>query len=299
MEMRVVGTTPDWFNLVPRKFLAGGPILPEHERSSAKVCVLTEHAARRLLAGEHSLGQPIKLGTDFFTVIGIVESDEGGSTAIQTPDLPNDAYIPLNVHRERFGEITRDIGTRSIGGEKVELHGLIIQVNNEKNVEAVANSIRSMLMKFHPKVDYRLDVPLTLLRQTEETKRRWTWTLFAIALISLLVGGIGIMNIMLATVTERTREIGIRRAIGAKRRQIIGQFLIETIVLTLGGGLLGVIAGPAFAWAITRIAQMPTVVPLYSILLSLGISVFIGVAFGIYPAYRAATVDPIIALRHE
>jgi putative ABC transport system permease protein len=156
-----------------------------------------------------------------------------------------------------------------------------------------------MLQRFHKKTDYRLSIPLALLRQAEATKRTFNIVLGSIAGISLLVGGIGIMNIMLASVTERTREIGIRRAIGAKRGQIIGQFLIETVVLSTVGGLIGVAVGLFIPWLVTHFAGMPTVVTPYSIVLSVGISMGVGIIFGLYPAVRAANLDPIVALRHE
>ena len=149
------------------------------------------------------------------------------------------------------------------------------------------------------KPDYRVSVPLALLRQAEATKRTFNVVLGSIAGISLLVGGIGIMNIMLASVTERTREIGIRRAIGARRRQIIFQFLIETVALSGGGGVLGIGVGLLIPKLISRFSGMPTIVPLYSLALSFGISVAIGIVFGLYPAFRAAQLDPITALRHE
>jgi putative ABC transport system permease protein len=156
-----------------------------------------------------------------------------------------------------------------------------------------------MLEKFHAKKDYEMSVPLALLRQAEATKRTFNIVLGSIAGISLLVGGIGIMNIMLASVTERTREIGIRRAIGAKRKQIILQFLIETVVLSTVGGVTGLCLGLVIPLLITAFAGMPTVITTFSIILPLFISVGIGIVFGLYPAARASEVDPIIALRHE
>jgi len=156
-----------------------------------------------------------------------------------------------------------------------------------------------MLERFHDKKDYSMSVPLALLRQAEATKRRFNIVLGAIAGISLLVGGIGIMNIMLASVTERTREIGVRRAIGARRSQIVGQFLVETTVLSLIGGLLGIALGVALPGLITHFAGMATVVKWWSLFLSVGISLGVGLVFGIYPALRAARLDPIKALRHE
>jgi putative ABC transport system permease protein len=156
-----------------------------------------------------------------------------------------------------------------------------------------------MLRRFHRGDDYRIQVPLTLLRQAEATQRTFSVVLGSIAGISLLVGGIGIMNIMLASVTERTREIGVRRAVGARKGQIVGQFLVETVVLSTTGGLLGIAVGLAIPWLITRLTAVPTVVTPASLALSLSISFAVGVLFGLYPAVRAANLDPIQALRHE
>ena len=298
LELRIVGTTPAWFELVNRNIIAGRTLAQRDFDQSGNVCVLTEYGARRLLATQHTIGQPVRIGGNSFEVIGIVQSEQAGG-AIQTPDQQVDAYIPLNVAKQFYGDITlrRTSGSREL--EMVELHQILVQVRSIEQVESTAAAIDSMLKRFHKKKDYRISVPLTLLRQAEQTKRTFNIVLGAIAGISLLVGGIGIMNIMLASVTERTREIGIRRAIGAKRRQIIGQFLVETIVLSAIGGLIGIGIGLLFPWLITRFSGMPTIVPRYSIVLSLGISVGVGLIFGLYPAVRAAKLDPIVALRHE
>ncbi len=299
MELRVKGTTPDWFELVPREMIAGRRLLDQDLNDKSNVLVLTEYGARRLLATRNTIGESIRLGGDVFQVVGIVQSEESDAGGVQTLDSATDAYIPINVARDRFGDITsqRTAGSRS--RELVELHQMIVQVKSNEDVEAVANGIEAMLQKFHKKVDYRMSVPLALLRQAEATKRTFNIVLGSIAGISLLVGGIGIMNIMLASVTERTREIGIRRAIGARRNQIVGQFLIETVVLSMMGGLMGVAIGVGTPWVITKFSGMPTVVTLFSITLSIGISMAVGIIFGLYPAARAAAVDPIIALRHE
>ncbi len=299
MELRVVGTTPDWFDLVRRPILAGR-VLNEHDMDNlANVAVLTEHGARRLLATRSVLGQTLRLGGDTFEVVGIIKSDDSDEGGIQTPDQQADAYIPIVSAQARFGDVNTRRSSGSYERELVELQQMIVQVRSTDRVEPTAAGIRAMLALFHPKGDYRMDVPLTLLREAEHTKRMFNIVLGSIAGISLLVGGIGIMNIMLASVTERTREIGVRRAIGAKKRQIIGQFLIETIVLSTLGGLIGVVIGVALPLLISHFAGMPTIVTLWSVLLSVGISMGVGIVFGLYPASRAANLDPIEALRHE
>jgi len=180
----------------------------------------------------------------------------------------------------------------------VELHELVTEIDAVENVEATKSSIAAALKKSHPKQDYEIIVPLELLRQAEQTKRIFNIVLGSIAGISLIVGGIGIMNIMLATVTERTREIGIRRALGARKQQIVTQFLVETIVLSIGGGLVGVVLGVALPFAVEHFAEMKTIVTIPSVILAFLISAVVGVVFGVYPARRAADLDPIEALRH-
>ncbi len=299
MELRVVGTTPEWFKLVPREILAGRVLLLSDEVKQAPVAVLTEFGARKILATEHTIGQTISIGGDQFEIVGIVKSESGQAGNIQIPDQQVDVYISIEVARIYFGDI---FTKRTSGGderEMVELHQVIVQVDESKKVESVAAGIERMLEQFHKKKDYVVSVPLALLKQAEATKRTFNIVLGSIAGISLLVGGIGIMNIMLASVTERTREIGIRRAIGAKRRQIIYQFLIETVVLSTMGGIIGLGMGVLIPLLITYFSGMITVITLKGILLPLLISMTIGILFGLYPAVRAANVDPIVALRHE
>jgi putative ABC transport system permease protein len=213
------------------------------------------------------------------------------------PDEEVDIYIPLPIARQYFGDAAMLPGTRSL--ERVELHQAIVQVDRIENVELTARAIERMLSQFHKKKDYAVSVPLALLRQAEAAKRRSSIVLGSIAAISLLVGGIGIMNIMLASVTERTREIGIRRAIGAKRRQIIHQFLVETVVLSTTGGIIGLGIGALIPRLITHFSGMTTILTWKGIFLPLLISMTVGILFGLYPAIHAAQVDPIVALRHE
>lgn len=299
LELRLVGTTPEWFELVSRKKLAGRVLLERDIQQSANVVVLTEHGARKLLAGRTVLGAQVLINQGYFTVVGVIQSESTQSGTMQTPDQDIDAYIPLNVAKERFGDIAVIRSSGSNTRELVELHQLIVQIDSTGNVETTAAGIERMLSLFHPKGDFRMSVPLALLRQAESTQRTFNIVLGSIAGISLLIGGIGIMNIMLASVTERTREIGIRRAIGARRKQIIGQFLIETVVLSVTGGIIGIMIGLLIPWLITQFAGMPTVVTLWSVLLSVVISIGVGIVFGMYPAMRAANLDPIVALRHE
>ena len=298
LELRVVGTTAEWFDLVDRVLVAGRKLAPVDSLHRANVCVLTENGARRLLATEHTIGQTLRIGSEYFEVVGIVRS-EAGSAGTQTPDLDTDVYIPMSTARERYGDAIIRFDAGSQQAELVELHYILVQVDKDEHVEPTAQAIETMLRRFHKKVDYRIDVPLALLKQAEASKRMFNIVLGSIAAVSLLVGGIGIMNIMLASVTERTREIGIRRAIGAKQRQIISQFLVETVVLSTLGGFIGIGLGLAIPSLITFATEMPTVITLWSIILSLGISVTVGIVFGLYPAVRASRLDPIEALRHE
>jgi putative ABC transport system permease protein len=299
MELRVVGTTPEWFDLVPREVLAGRVLLPSDQEKKVPVAILTEFGARKLLATGNTIGQTLRIGGNEFEVVGIIRSESGQAGNIQIPDQEADVYIPLGVARRYYGDIFARMTSGSFERERVELHQIIVQVDDPRHVEAVAAGIQRTLELFHKKKDFVVSVPLALLKQAEATKRTFSIVLGSIAGISLLVGGIGIMNIMLASVTERTREIGIRRAIGAKRRQIIYQFLIETVVLSMFGGLIGLGIGVLIPLLITHFSGMATVVTLYGILLPLFISVAIGILFGLYPAMHAARVDPIVALRHE
>lgn len=299
MELRVVGTTPEWFRLVKRPLIAGRVLAPSDMNGEGSVALLTEYGARRLLATRSTIGENLRIGGNIFKIVGIIKSEGGLSGDIQLPDQQVDAYIPMDIARIYYGDISRKMSSGSFELKKVELDQVLVEVKDISSVEAVAKGLEIMLQRFHNKKDYMISVPLALLRQAEATKRTFNIVLGSIACISLLVGGIGIMNIMLASVTERTREIGIRRAIGAKRRQIIIQFLIETVVLSTIGGIVGLGLGVIIPLIITFFAGMPTVITPLSIVLPLIISVGIGIIFGLYPAARAAEVDPIVALRHE
>ena len=299
---RIAATVPSVDKVVPFKSLVKPARYrgrAEDLRVIASVAVLTEWGARKMLANEHALGETLTIDGNTYRVIGIVKSEGGDSESGDTPDSRSDVYIPIAAARQRYGDVFfRRTNGASIR-EKVELHGIIARVRDERDVEPTAKAVERILETSHKSKDYAINVPLQLLKQAEATKRTFSIVLGAIAGISLLVGGIGIMNIMLASVTERTREIGIRRAIGARRSQIVMQFLIEALVLSVFGGLIGMALGLAIPLLVTAFAGMPTVVTPWSLVLSFGISVGVGIGFGIYPAMRASKLDPIIALRYE
>jgi len=296
--VRLVGTTSDWFDVVPRELLAGRVLSDRDEGLVVDPVVITEDVARVLLPAEEAIGQHLRFGRQYFQVVGVIAgaSSVGG---IDTPDEANDVYIPIHVYKSRYGDMNVQRRAGSFQREEVELNQLLLEVDSTDNVETTAGAVETLLARFHDRITHRIDVPRALLREAEATAKRFNIVLGSIAGISLLVGGIGIMNIMLASVTERTREIGIRRAIGAKKHHIIVQFLVETLVLTLVGGLIGIGFGVAIPQVVTAVAGMPTVITAWSLVLAAGISVGVGVVFGLYPAVRAASLDPIVALRHE
>ncbi len=299
LQLRVVETTPAWFEIVKRPMLAGRVLGSKDMSGVVNVCILTEHGMRKLLPGQSVLGERIRIGGNVFEVVGVIQNDSDTGTQ-QAPDTQTDAYIPITTGRRLFGEANlRMVGRSSVEGERVELSRIVVQMNGVKDVEPAATALEPLLKRFHKKADYRINVPLTLLREAERSKKMYNIVLGAIAGISLLVGGIGIMNIMLASVTERTKEIGIRRAIGARKNRIVIQFLINTCVISVTGGLLGLLVGVAIPFAITWFTGVATCIRAYSLILAFGISALTGIVFGLYPALRAASLDPIDALRHE
>jgi len=315
-DAKLVGCVEEHLEL-NRLEIARGRWLTPRDRGN-KVVVLAHDAAQRLFPYEDPMGQTIWVGSEFYVVIGqtkprMASAAIGGSLEAREYNL--DAYIPLETLRHRVGDLVMKRVGGEFQGEQVELSQITVSVDSVDDVDETAAIITTLLKKYHENEDYAVVVPKELLQQAERTRAMFNVLLVVIAGISLLVGGIGIMNIMLATVTERTREIGIRRAIGAKRRHIIQQFLTETVVLTAGGGLLGVLfglsCGPLFRvfrsgvtmlWPdlLPPIVQVlePRIAP-WSVILSLIISLGVGIIFGVYPARQAAYMDPIEALRHE
>ena len=307
----VIGTVPWHPETSPIQLILGRFLSSIDMHYKQSVCVVDERVVDKLFLFDDALGQDVKIERDYYRVVGIVSPHDVGSgaqtfngevTAASGQGGANvgNIYIPLTTVKDRFGEMRIELSGSSGGRiEKVELQEIIVKVGAIEDVMPTRDILETLLSRFHKKNDYQVVVPLELLRQARRTKLIFSIVLGSIAAISLLVGGIGIMNIMLATVSERTREIGIRRALGAKKRDIIVQFLSETLLLTLAGGILGIILGSLIPFFVTYFGHMPTVITATSLMLAFGISAAVGITFGLYPAYRAANMDPIESLRHE
>ncbi len=311
IPIEVIGTVPWHLETAPVRLIMGRFLASADMDYKQDICIIDERVVDELFAFDDPLEQHVKIASDYYTVVGIVstqpvttagQQDNQEKTPAQNSGGANagNIYVPLTTVKDRFGELTVQLsGQSGANVEKVELQEIIVKVENVDLVVPTRDILQTLLERFHKKNDYQLIVPLELLRQAKRTQAIFSIVLGSIAAISLLVGGIGIMNIMLATVSERTREIGIRRALGARKRDIIFQFLSETLMLTLAGGLLGIVLGCSIPYFVTHFGNMPTVITGTSLLLSFGISGAVGIAFGLYPAYRAANMDPIESLRHE
>ena len=301
VEGTAVGTVPWYPAITGGRVVAGRFITTTDMRSAANVCVLSRSLVSELGGLHDPLNDVVRVGTDPYRVVGIL--DTGGPVQAGGPEASSRAgrelYIPLSAARQRFGELIVERQAGSMTMERVELHEAIAQVADSDQVLKTAEVVEVLLKRSHEKRDYEMIVPLQLLLEKERVKRLYNIVLGLMAAISLLVGGIGIMNIMLASVSERTPEIGIRRAIGAKKRDILTQFLTETILLSGLGGLVGILLGVSMPRLITYMTAMTTIVTAWAILLAFGISALVGLVFGYYPALRAANMDPIVALRHE
>jgi len=300
MNPRVLATLPVYRDVTGR-ILAEGRFLADADLAhTANVCVLSDEVAHYLFPFESPLDQEIKIGGDYYTVVGTLLSRvRPASDAAPAGKSTSEVFIPLETGQKWYGSMQVKLRAGSREMEEVDLHEIVVEASSAEDVPLVASACREMLTRNHTQSDYELVVPLELLLRAEATKRIFNIVLGSIASISLLVGGIGIMNVMLATVTERTREIGIRRALGAKRRHIVMQFLVETVVLSVGGGLLGVALGLVIPAIVEATADMRTIVTPSAPLLAFLISAGVGVVFGLYPAARAARMDPVEALRHE
>jgi putative ABC transport system permease protein len=296
LDVSILATEPDYLHITRSRVQRGRFITPMDQENEAQICVMGSAAARKVCSYNDPIGQSIHIGNDRYLVVGIIENpaalrDAGGD------DVNNFIYIPLSTAKARYGDTSSSRGVGTYESVRIELDSIAVQMTDANLVTSTSQRIENFLEKTHKKKDYDLLVPLELIRQKEATQRIWTIVMVVIASISLVVGGVGIMNIMLANVTARRKEIGTRRALGARRADIIYQFLFEAATLTTLGGLAGTAAGYGLARGISHYANWPTVVTATSILLGLGVSCFVGVVFGLWPANEAARVSPIEALR--
>lgn len=312
---KAIGTTPDAFSVMNLELDRGRYFNQVDFETEARVCVIGAMAAQQLFPYSDPLEQPILVGTSgratvMLTIVGVLaptglRPDGSAAGTMIGRNLDQDIYFPLSLAQETFGD---SISTPKPGGferKQIELSEVWLRVNNVRYVEDIAAIAENAVRDSHPTADFEVKAPIQILRNAEQLNRTFNFVMGGTAGISLLVGGIGIMNIMLASVTERTKEIGIRRALGAKRRDITMQFLVETTVLSLMGGLIGIAVGIGSAKILPPLvkyfgqANYRTSVATWSVLGSFVISGLIGIFFGLYPAVMAARMSPIEALRHE
>jgi len=288
----VIGTMPGLQNVLNLDPVAGNFFNYYDVHEARRVCILGHQIKRLLFYYEEAVGQQIKIDQLWFTVVGVMgpKPRSTGKGGVGDRDLNLDVYIPLSTLIHRF----------DINAAESEVDQIILKVTDEGRIKEASNLANRLLeLRHNQMADFKIIVPEELLRQSQKTQKIFNIVMGAIAGISLLVGGIGIMNIMLATILERTREIGVRRAIGATQKDILGQFLIEAVLLSFAGGLIGILIGFIMTKVISSYAHWKTIVDFGSIILAFGVSASVGIIFGIYPARKAAMLDPIESLRYE
>lgn len=321
---KLVGVNKGYFNINNFSFLSGYSFTELQLKASEPVCIIGYDIRAKFFAGVNPIGKRIKAGHLWLTVVGVLNERQLTTENIKNLGIRNynlDIYIPITTALLRFknrGAVSQQEVEESAGGTIIffggggisfgsgssdgnynQLDKMIIQVTNNKYSVQIADIVRRMLKRRHNEVvDFEIIVPQLLLKQEKRTKQIFNIVLACIASISLIIGGIGIMNIMLASIVERYREIGLRRAVGALERDIKLQFLTEALVLSITGGFLGVILGIALSYIIQITAGVITLVTLWSILLSFSVAMIIGIVFGYFPALKAAQKDPVEALHH-
>jgi putative ABC transport system permease protein len=320
---KVVGVDPSYFEVMNLHLGRGAGFAPVHFSAAAPVAIIGQGVKSRFFTTEDPIGGKVKVGSQWLSVIGVLEDRKVSAENAQRlgiRDANMDVYVPLPTMLLRYrnrGEVTQaemEVAARSDNSadssetedqraEKRNYHQLdkvIVRVENSSEVSAVAEIVRRMLQRRHNDVtDFEISVPELLLQQEQRTKTIFNIVLGAIASISLIVGGIGIMNIMLASILERIKEIGVRRAMGATQKDVLAQFLTEAVMISLAGGIAGIITGVVLASVIERIANIHTIVSPLSVAVAFGVSVAVGLVFGIVPAQKAAKQDPIVCLRYE
>ncbi|MDF2775357.1 MAG: putative rane protein [Geminicoccaceae bacterium] len=324
---KVVGIDTTYLDLLNLRVAEGKGFAPLQVADGAPVAIIGHGVKTRFFTTEEPIGKPIKVGSVWLTVVGVLEDrkvSEATSQKLGIRDANMDVYVPLSTMLLRFrnrAQVTeRDVqqASREVDfdpnnqnanedpeqrAERTNYHQLdriIVRVDEARFVTGVANVLQRMLTRRHNNViDFEITVPELLLKQEQRTKNIFNVVLAAIAAISLIVGGIGIMNIMLASILERTREIGVRRAVGASQRDILAQFLSEAVLISLAGGVAGILVGGGLSFGIERLADIQTIVSFFSVFIAFGVSITVGIVFGIVPAWRAARQDPVVCLRYE
>jgi putative ABC transport system permease protein len=290
----VIGVTPSILQILNYQILNGNFINEDHYSRQLKVCILGFNLARELFSYDNPIGKSVKFNDQWFEVIGVMQNkalftETVGELAAR--DLNNDVYIPLSTFNKRIPRENRFSS---------EIKQLTVKLDNSEELIQSAAVIRSILKRHHfNNDDFSIIVPYELLKQEEKERRIYNLLLASIAAISLVVGGIGIMNIMLASVMERTNEIGIRRAIGGRRSDIMNQFVTEAVVLSISGGVIGVVLGISLSLGISIATDVKTDLTFYSVIIAFGFSVLVGITFGYLPAKKAANLSPIESIRHD
>jgi len=292
VKASVVGTTPDYVDATRSRPARGRFFDWAEVDSLGRVCVLGQGLARELFLLGDPVGERVKVGRDWYTVVGVMAgaAATAGTGIEDIRDTARDLYVPVSAALQRLPRLPHTS----------ELHRLIVQVKDTDRLTEATGILTSVIGRRHRGVrDYRIVVPAQLIRQQQSTQRIFNVVMGAIAGISLLVGGIGIMNIMLASALERTREIGVRRAVGATERDIMRQFLLEAVGVSFLGGVIGIVIGFGLTQAIATYAGWPVAIAPWSVLLAFGVSAAVGIIFGYYPARHAAHLSPIESLRYE
>jgi putative ABC transport system permease protein len=293
----VYGVSPEYCDIAGLRPIAGRFFDNDDNDRKAPVCVLGEGAKANLFPQKPAVGEYVKINEQWVRVIGVLRSQlTVGSdlSGVKARDLNNLIYMPINSVIYRLDE------NKTLAALRDEIDGIYLRLDPAANISIVGDVVRGILDASHRNAnDFSLIVPAELLAERKRTQKIFEMVMVAIASISLLVGGIGIMNIMLASILERTHEIGVRRAVGARKRDVLRQFLVEAVLISFAGGLAGVACGFGLSRAVAMMAGWSTIVTLNSILLAFLVSVSVGLIFGIYPAAKAARLDPVEALRYE